>query len=42
MAESGEIREAVEKLWVGGNVDQAELASKVEDHVANIPPSPAN
>ena len=29
MAESGEIRETAEKLWIGGGVDQAELASKV-------------
>lgn len=29
MAENGEIRETVEKLWTSGSADQAELASKV-------------
>lgn len=29
MAENGEIRETIEKLLIGANADQAELASKV-------------
>lgn len=29
MAEGGEIRETAEKLWIGGDVDQAKLASRV-------------
>jgi hypothetical protein len=29
MAEGGEIRETVEKLWTGGGIGQEELASTV-------------
>lgn len=36
MAEGGKIRETAEKLWIGGDVDQEKLASKVGSRLSSM------